>query len=184
MTKDMDKDACDTFGFFTNPSPLTADETMITDQRLTESQKLVKCLLQTRKNLASIRFVELENYKLWSYMVTHKHGFEIKETYLALWLHQDEFTSRQSLMNYYGKVTRMNRIVMMLYDDVNGFSFTVNRYVLDHETEMIKTVLVSHVNEELKARGSFEMRIIPGYVTINPKKLDKVILGLSSDQIY
>ncbi|MCF6289423.1 MAG: hypothetical protein L3J03_00240 [Desulfobacterales bacterium] len=149
-----------------------------------KSQKLVKCLLQTRDNRTSIRFIELENYKLWSYMITHKHGFKITETYLGLWMNEEEFDSRRELMAHYGKVTRLNRIVITVYDDINGFSLAMNRYVLDHETAMMKKVLSSHVREELKASNSFEMRIVRGYGIISRKKLDKAVLGLSSDQIY
>ncbi len=154
------------------------------DPSHTHSQKLIKCLLNTAPETVSTRFIELESYKLWSYMITHKHGFEIKETYLALWLHEDEYETKQMLYSQTGQVVRMNRIVMMVYDDANGFSFTMNRYVLEPETPMMKKVLTSHVREELVQSKSFEMRIISGYTVVNPKKLDKLVLGLSSEQIY
>lgn len=149
-----------------------------------KSQKLVKCLLQSKDDRTSTRFIELENYKLWSYMITHKHGFRIREIFLALWMNEEEFAARRDLTARYGKVIRLNRIVITVYDDANGFSLAMSRYVLDHETAMMKEVLSSHVRQELKASNSFEMRIVRGYGIVNQKKLDKAVLGLSSDQIY
>ncbi|OGQ96354.1 MAG: hypothetical protein A2521_09015 [Deltaproteobacteria bacterium RIFOXYD12_FULL_57_12] len=157
---------------------------MTTDSRHTDSQKLVKCVLLNKNKQPATRFVELESYKLWSYMICSKHGFEIQDIYLALWVTSEEFARKQMLYTHSGQVEKMNRIAMMLYDDANNFALTMNRYVLEPETELLKKVLTSHVRDELVINNSFEMRVVTGVCISNQKKLDKILLGLTSDQIY
>jgi len=148
------------------------------------SRKLIKSNLISKDNKQSVRYVELENYKLWAYMITHKHGFTLKDTYLCLWVNEEEFNHKQEIYSHYGRVEKMNHIVMMLYDDINNFSFSISRYILDRETEIMKKVLTSHVREELVIKKSFDLNIYSGYCITNLKKLDNMVLGLSSDQVY
>ena len=157
---------------------------MADDSNHTASRKLIRSNLVSRDNRESVRFIELENYKLWSYMITQKHGFILKDTYLCLWVNKEEFSHKQDIYSRYGRVEEMNHLILMLYDDVNGFSFTISRFILERETKIMKKILTSHVREELVIKNSFDLKIYPGYCITNQKKLDTMVLGLSSDQVY
>lgn len=157
---------------------------MSTEPLLTDSTKLIRCSLINKDNKLSVRFVEMDHYRLWSYMITQKHGFTIKDTFLSLWVKENIFYQKQDIYSRYGDKEKMNLISMMLYDDVNGFSFNINRYILEAETEIMIKVLSSHVREELVINNSFDMQVYPGFCITNQKPLDKLVLGLSSDQIF
>ena len=56
------------------------------------SQKLVRCEIRRPEdpNGASIRYVPLEIYGLWEFLMTEKHGFEVLSARSSLWLDSEE----------------------------------------------------------------------------------------------
>ena len=71
-------------------------------QTFVESQKLVRCDVVNRYNESSTRFVALDAFKLWEYLMSHKHGLRVGDPRLCLWVDDDAFRRSASVFERAG----------------------------------------------------------------------------------
>lgn len=152
----------------------------MTDLKSTDfSQKLMRCQVSGKDGGDSDRFVELEYFRMWSYMMTHKHGLVIGEPTLWLWLKEEDYAARKNLYDKAPEVLRVNRLGIFLFDEIHGFSHVIHRYTPDEEGEVLEKILASHVAPELIEAGSFELSVIQGYcVRTEIRNPERLVLGV------
>ncbi len=144
------------------------------------SQKLLNCTVISKDSKESQRFIELEQYKLWSYMMFHKHGLRIGNVALWLWLGEEDYKEREELYSLAHDVIDVNKLTVFLYDQKNGFSHISSRYVEANETEKMVEILTSHVSEDLVNTDNFEIYTETGHcIKNNTQDADALVLGLS-----
>jgi len=147
------------------------------------SQKLLRCQVESKNNTRSYRYVELEHYKFWSYMMFHKHGLRIIDLSLWLWIKEDDFRAREDLYRSFPEVDAVNKIELFLFDEQNGFSHTTYRYVGRQESENLENILFSHLSQDLITSGNYEIKTHAGFcIKSNVKNLKNMILGLSGNE--
>jgi len=129
-----------------------------------ESQKLVRCDVINRYREASVRLVEIDAFKLWEYLMTHKHGLKISNPSLCLWVSSAEYQDNEAIFDHAGGVEPVDRILLDLFDAEYGFSQTSIRYSRSHETEQLVHILKSHVPEHLRDSDACSVEIISGMV--------------------
>lgn len=150
-----------------------------TIEKESTSQKLIRCMLISKNKTTSKRYVEVDHYKLWSYMMFHKHGMKIKDKALCLWVKEQEFLERQEIYSRFSDIDEVNKIELFLFDDMHGFSHTIYRFVEKDETSMLKKVLLSHISPEISEGGNYEMNVQNGFCIKSGKNDSKMVLGLS-----
>ena len=144
------------------------------------SQKLLCCKVISKDQSKSERFVELEHYKLWSYMMFHKHGLKVRDLSLWLWVKEDEFEERKEVYSRSPEVVSVNKLELLLFDENNGFSHTINRYAKIEETKNLEKILFSHLSPELVTSGNYELTVHKCNCLLSANKnLEKMVLGLS-----
>lgn len=132
-----------------------------------ESQKLIRCRVSSEKNPSSIRYIELENYKMWEFMVTTKHGLVVEtDLSLCLWVHEEEYIRNEDVYSRAGNVSPVNRLMIMINDESRGYYYSASRFVPSDETEKVKNILLSHTSGSSDEFTDIE--VIPGY-TIEQK---------------
>jgi hypothetical protein len=129
-----------------------------------DSQKLIRCQVTNRYQEASVRFVELDAFKLWEYLMTSKHGLKVGDPRLCLWIDDAEYESNAEVFDRAGDVERVNRIVVDLFDHEYGFSQTITRYTRASETEQLVDILRTHIPAELNTPETCSIEIINGLV--------------------
>ena len=77
------------------------------------SQKLVRCNLRARgaKGEGSARFIPLEIFGLWEYLMTHKHEFEVIAPRASLWLDMEDSPETAYSDQQYERVTEVTAFV-------------------------------------------------------------------------
>ena len=142
-------------------------------------EKLIRCNVVNRYNEQSIRFIEFNNFKLWEYLMTNKHGIKIGNMSLCLWISDDEFKENESLYLRSGEVEPVNRVVLDLFNEEYGFSNAITRFVRDVETEQVIKILTSHIPTEIVDTDACQVDIYPGYSIIQKANAEpSAILGL------
>ena len=129
-----------------------------------QSQKLMRCEVVNRYREGSVRFVELDAFKLWQYLMTHKHGLRIGETTLCQWIDAGEYAASANLFDRAGGVEAVDRIVVELFDAEYGFSQTIMRYARSGETEQVVAILRSHIPAELCDSDACQITVVEGRV--------------------
>ena len=129
-----------------------------------ESQKLMRCQVANRYQEASVRYIELDAFKLWEYLMTHKHGLKVGEPTLCLWVDDNEYRRNANVFDRAGEVEAVNRIVVDLFDDEYGFSQTVTRYARAGESAQVVAILRSHIPEQLRDSDACQISVIEGRV--------------------
>lgn len=147
-----------------------------------QSQKLVKCFTENEQGEQRLRLVEMENFRLWEYMMTTKHGLKILDPEPCLWVHQGDFDRKQHIYSHSQSVDAVNRVVLSIYDEAYGFSHFVNRFVSAADTEQLIEVLRSHMKIRVDQGDECEVIVVEGYCIQRwqHESLPPLMVGLSS----
>jgi hypothetical protein len=124
------------------------------------SQKLVRCMLHPRdpKVPATHRFVPLEIFGLWEYLMSRKHQFQVSEARASLWLDMEDSPEAAYSDHPYERVTEVTAFVYSGRDEM----FTrACRYFRSEECERLKELFLSHYRNE-GARLQAQVRERPG----------------------
>jgi hypothetical protein len=107
------------------------------------SQKLVRCQIRARgsKSAGSSRFIPLEIFGLWEYLMTHKHDFEVVTPRASLWLDMEDSPETAYSEQQYERVTEVTAFVYSNRDEM----FTrACRYFRSEECDTLKPIFLSH----------------------------------------
>lgn len=129
-----------------------------------ESQKLVRCEVVNRYNETSIRFVEIDAFKLWEYLMTHKHGLRVGAPGICLWVHESEYQRNANVFDRAGEIETVNRIVVDLFDREYGFSHAITRYARAAESDKVLGILRSHIPAGLRDSDACQIEVVGGRV--------------------
>ncbi len=132
-----------------------------------ESQKLIQCRVINTDHQESLRFVEFEQYRLWEYLMTHKHQMSVSDPVLCLWLSEEDFQEQHALYEHSGTSAAVNRIVIDLFDRQFRFTNTVTRYVVDEDTDKVLSILREHVPTDLADSEDCNFVVVPGRIVQN-----------------
>ena len=107
------------------------------------SQKLVRCEIRRRgaSVAGSPRFIPLEIFGLWEYLMSSKHDFEVVNPRASLWLDMEDSPETAYADGQYDKVTEVSAFVYSGRDEM----FTrACRYFRTDECEQLKPIFLSH----------------------------------------
>ena len=107
------------------------------------SQKLVRCEIRHEgdANRATVRYVPLEIYGLWEYLMSHRHGFRVESSKASLWLDAEEAPESAYEEREFERVTEVS---VFLYSGRDDMFTRVCRYFPTHECEPLKKIFLSH----------------------------------------
>jgi hypothetical protein len=111
------------------------------------SQKLVRCDIARsgdRKGL-STRYVPLEIFGLWEYLMTRRHGFEVREARASLWLDSEEAPEAAYEEHQFDRVTEIS---VFLYSGRDDMFARACRYFPSRECEALKRIFLAHYPQE------------------------------------
>jgi len=153
---------------------------MITDNPSAETTKLIRCHLVNTYKEQTVRLIEFENFRLWEYLMTNKHGAIINNISLTLWINEDNFKANEELYSRTGDAEEVNRIIVDLYDEEYGFTTAITRFVRSSETDQVKDILSSHIPKELSISNDCHIQVIKGFSITQPHHPSKrpMIMGL------
>ena len=107
------------------------------------SQKLVRCEIrhEGEANGATVRYVPLEIYGLWEYLMSHRHGFQIESSKASLWLDAEEAPESAYEEHQFERVTEIS---VFLYSGRDDMFTRVCRYFPSGECDSLKKIFLSH----------------------------------------
>ena len=111
------------------------------------SQKLMRCWVRRRNDTdpGTPRYIPLEIYGLWEYMMSAKHGFEIGTPRASLWLDMEDAPETAYGENQFERVTEVTAFVYSGRDEM----FTrCCRYFPTTDVETLKPIFLSHYEEQ------------------------------------
>jgi hypothetical protein len=107
------------------------------------SQKLVRC--EIHRNGAEpdgqVRYVPLEIYGLWEYLMTRRHGFEVGSARASLWLDAEETPESAYEEHQYERVTEVS---VFLYSGRDDMFTRICRYFPTRDCEALKKIFLAH----------------------------------------
>jgi len=107
------------------------------------SQKLVQCEIRRPDSIAdaTVRYVPLEIFGLWEFLMRTKHRFEVARSVASLWIDVDEAPEAAYGENQYERVTEVE---LLRYSEPDGMFSRVSRYFPTTETRMLREMLLRH----------------------------------------
>ena len=145
-----------------------------------ENYKLVRCEVLNRYNETSTRFVVLEAFKLWEYLMQQKHGLRVGKPELCLWLDNEAYERGAAVFDRAGKVEPVNRIAVDLFDTEYGFSQTITRFTRASETIQLLEILRSHIPAPLNDSDACTITVTDGQAVQkwHPNARRNILTGL------
>jgi hypothetical protein len=111
------------------------------------SQKIMRCEIRRRGTTgpATERFVPLEIFGLWEYLMTHKHDFEVLEPRASLWLDMED-----SPESAYGEAQfeRVTEVTAFVYSERDGMFTRARRYFRTDRCDELKRIFLSHYQSD------------------------------------
>jgi hypothetical protein len=107
------------------------------------SQKLVRCEIRKRgaTGPVSARFIPLEIFGLWEFLMVTKHDFEVLRPVASLWLDMEDSPEQAYERDQYDRVTEVTAFVYSGRDDM----FTrACRYFRTDECPELREIFLSH----------------------------------------
>ena len=126
-------------------------------------QLLVRCQVNNRAQELSVRFVEHSLYRLWQYMMANKHQLRVQQASVCLWLPEAEWEQQARLFERAGEVELVQRLAIAIYDDSHGFCNTMQRFVLESDSQRVQNLLLARIPEATRSTGDFAMEVETGY---------------------
>src|SRR5690606_20011941 len=77
----------------------------------------------------TVRYVELDHFRLWEYMMQHRHGFTVDSHALCLWLGEETFMRNAGPFSHAGELVDVDRILITVFDPNHHYLFDIQRYV-------------------------------------------------------
>lgn len=116
------------------------------------SQKLVRCEIRRPDSQgdATVRYVPLEIYGLWEFLMRTKHRFEITRSVASLWIDVDETPEAAYGENQYERVTEVE---LLRYSESDGMFSRVSRYFPTPEYPSLKGLLLRHYESVSEANA-------------------------------
>jgi len=103
----------------------------------------------------SLRYIPLEIFGLWEYLMTAKHDFEVRNPRASLWLDMEDSPEAAYSENQYDRVTEVTAFVYSGRDDM----FTrACRYFQSETCEELRSIFLSHYHPETQARPQAHVR--------------------------
>jgi hypothetical protein len=122
------------------------------------SQKLVRCEIRRRGSgeAASPRYIPLEIYGLWEYLMSSKHAFEVLTPRASLWLDMEDSPDAAYSEGQYERVTE---VTVFVYSERDDMFTRVCRYFPSADCETVKKIFLSHYDDhEGKVRPQIRER--------------------------
>ena len=116
------------------------------------SQKIVRCRLRRdgESGEGSARYIPLEIFGLWEFLMKQRHGFEVLDVRASLWLDMEDAPEAAYSDNPFDRVTEVTAFVYSSRDDM--FS-RVCRYFPTEDVTDLKPIFLSHYPSGDKIRS-------------------------------
>jgi hypothetical protein len=115
------------------------------------SQKLVRCEIGRAGNSGgSVRFIPLDIFGMWKYLMLHKHQFEVRAAVPSLWVELEE-AGGMDLEE--GRIERVTEVRLYVFNDRDSMLSEVCRYVPTDEIDEVRPVLLKHYDSSSKEGG-------------------------------
>jgi hypothetical protein len=127
------------------------------------TKKLVKCRIVQPDHQGAWRFVELENFRLWEYLMHHKHNLHVEALAMCLWVPDAHYQSKRGLFEHAGTVFPLTQVAIERYDPNYRFIHRIYRFCLTDETDEFVARLKSHMRGEDGPHADWELTVSDGW---------------------
>lgn len=120
------------------------------------SQKLVRCeIRRSDGGNGTVRYVPLEIFGLWEFLMRNKHRFEVSGSVASLWIDVDENPEVAYGENQYERVTE---VTLLRFSEQDGMFSKVHRYFPTPEYPELKNLLLRHY-ESVREPGAPNLQV-------------------------
>ncbi|MGB0665034.1 MAG: hypothetical protein ACPGMR_14720 [Pontibacterium sp.] len=152
-----------------------------TSNEFHRTQKLVQCSTENTDGEKRTRLVEMDNFRLWEYMMGHKHNLKVSDIQPCLWVYSEEYERNEHLYAGAANVRKVNRIVVSVFDGAYGFVHIINRFAPAEDTTQLIEILKSHLRLRTEQGDECDVEVMEGYCVQRweHEELPPLITGLS-----
>lgn len=119
--------------------------------------RLLRCDVVNTAGGTGVRYVELEQFRLWEYMMRTRHKLEVRGIRVGLWLTSPEFRANAGTLLHGGSAEEVTQIRISAFNTRHLYTLETVRYVPTEQFESVKEILLSHVADSDAERQNFDV---------------------------
>jgi hypothetical protein len=106
------------------------------------SLKMVRCLVHRgAPSKPSLRFVPLEVFGLWTYLMRHRHGFQVIDSETSIWMDVEDGPELSVSSDH---LERVDEICLHVFSEKDGMFRRICRYFQVAERDSLTRILLRH----------------------------------------
>lgn len=119
--------------------------------------RLIRCDVVNTAGRTGVRYVELEQFRLWEYMMRTRHKLEVRGIRVGLWLTSPEFRANAGTLLHGGAAEEVTQITISSFNSRHSYTLETVRYVPTDQFESVKEILLSHIADAGAERQHFDV---------------------------
>lgn len=127
------------------------------------NEKLIRCMTTNTNGERRLRYVEMPIFNLWRHLMESKHGLQVDDLCLCLWVDHKEYERNADLYGHAGDLEPLVRIEVAVFDETHRFTSEVIRFVPSEDEARTIAILRAHAADHLKQADMLEINTEPGY---------------------
>ena len=122
------------------------------------SQRIVRCEVTRHEARAtpSVRYIPMEIFGLWEYLMVGKHGFEVRVPQASLWIDAEESPDIRRSETQFDDVTE---VTLFVYSQTDGMFSRATRYFPATDYTKLRDIFLSHYASRAVAPGQMEPQV-------------------------
>ncbi|MGD8396949.1 MAG: hypothetical protein PVF43_15880 [Candidatus Eiseniibacteriota bacterium] len=106
------------------------------------SLKMVRCTVRRGADgVPSRRFIPLDTFDLWLYLMKHRHGFRVLERRTSIWMDLEDSIEVDQLS---GQLERVDEVCLHVFSEKDSMFRRICRYFPVAERDRLTRVLLGH----------------------------------------
>ncbi len=106
------------------------------------SQKMVRCKVRRGVDATpSLRYIPLDLFELWVYLMTHRHGFALLDRQTSIWMDLEDSTG---VNHRTGQLERVDEVCLHVFSEKDSMFRRICRYFPVAERDRLTRILLRH----------------------------------------
>lgn len=148
------------------------------------SRKIVKCKVSHHGDSPTTKYIEIEIFKAWAYVMFHRHGLVVSDLSLHLWVDMVEYENRKIVYDKLEQPEPIDRIELLISCETSSACHTVFRFSAHEDVDKLKEVMLSHLCEEIRFNKSYQFIVTTGYLFKMKDEDEGFLLGLEGSNLH
>lgn len=127
------------------------------------TQKLIRCSVSQNGRLPRTKYIELEFFKAWAYIMLNRHGLVVSGPDLYLWVDMNEYDSHREIYDKNEGPGTVDRVELLISSEQSDSCHAIKRYTPHQNVAEMEKIMISHLGKDIQNSENYQFITTKGY---------------------